>query len=331
MRASIGRSSFCVILALGVGYSAVSLPNPGAALAALPHAVAPTITSTSHSSGPSAGGTGASISGSDPMHGYWLVGSDGGIFTFGSAQFYGSTGSLPLQRPIVGMVPTRDRGGYWLVASDGGIFAFGDAPFYGSVPGLGLHPAGTGLPHSLNAPIVGMVASFDGYYLIAGDGGVFAFGAAWFGGSCPGLPGGCAGNTVAVVTDGSGNGYWLVTEGGAVYSFGDAKYYGAPDDGGAGADGSPMTSAVRTPDGSGYWILESNGAVWNYGDAVSYGSSAGQFVGSSYASAIFATSDGDGYWIASATGAVVPFGDAPDDGSMAGTQLNDPIIAATGF
>src|SRR6185437_11066365 len=26
-----------------------------------------------------------------PQHGYWLVGSDGGIYTFGSAQFYGST------------------------------------------------------------------------------------------------------------------------------------------------------------------------------------------------------------------------------------------------
>ncbi len=37
-------------------------------------------------------------------HGYWLVGTDGGIFSFGSAQFYGSTGSLHLQRPVVGIV-----------------------------------------------------------------------------------------------------------------------------------------------------------------------------------------------------------------------------------
>ena len=329
MRASIGRMSFCVILALGVGYSDVCLLDSVAAQAALAHRAAPTVTA-SYSSGPSAVGAGASMSGPASMHGYWLVGSDGGIFTFGSAQFYGSTGGLSLQRPIVGMVPTRDRGGYWLVASDGGIFAFGDAPFYGSVPGLGLHPAGSGLPHSLNAPIVGMVASVDGYYLIAGDGGIFAFGDAWFGGSCPGLAGGCAGRTVAVVTDGSGNGYWLVTEEGAVYSFGDAKYYGAPDQGETGV-GTPVTAAVRTSDGNGYWILDSNGSVWSYGDAVSYGSPAGQLVGSNYASAIFATSDGHGYWIASATGAVLPFGDAPDDGSMAGTQLNGPIIAATGF
>ena len=57
-------------------------------------------------------------------HGYWLDGSDGGIFSFGAAQFYGSTGSLTLQRPVVGIVPTKDHGGYWLDASDGGVFSF---------------------------------------------------------------------------------------------------------------------------------------------------------------------------------------------------------------
>ena len=45
------------------------------------------------------------------QHGYWLVGSDGGIFTFGAAQFYGSTGSLKLQRPIVGIAPTSEPHG----------------------------------------------------------------------------------------------------------------------------------------------------------------------------------------------------------------------------
>ena len=87
------------------------------------------------------------------------MGSDGGIFSFGSAQFHGSTGSLVLQRPVVGIVPTADDGGYWLDAADGGVFSFGDTGFYGSIPALGLHPAGSGQPHSLNAPIVGMVPS----------------------------------------------------------------------------------------------------------------------------------------------------------------------------
>src|SRR5688500_11372321 len=57
--------------------------------------------------------------------GYWTVASDGGIFAFGDAQFFGSTGSLRLNQPIVGMAATPFLEGYWFVARDGGIFAFG--------------------------------------------------------------------------------------------------------------------------------------------------------------------------------------------------------------
>jgi hypothetical protein len=261
-----------------------------------------------------------------PTHGYWLVGSDGGIFTFGSAQFYGSTGSLHLQRPVVGIVPTADRDGYWLDASDGGVFAYGDTQFYGSIPGLGLHPAGSGQPNSLNAPIVGMVPSIDdrGYFMVASDGGVFAFGDAHFAGSCPGI-GGCSGAAVAVMPDASGNGYWLVTKTGNLYTFGDAPNFGAPGHG-------TVTSAVATPDGKGYWVLMSNGEVFPYGDAASLGSpSSANFNGLNAATAIFATSDGAGYWISSSLGAVFNYGDAPNDGGMSGTHLNGSIIAATGF
>jgi len=258
--------------------------------------------------------------------GYWLVGSDGGIFSFGQAQFYGSTGSLHLQRPVVGIVPTADHGGYWLDASDGGVFSYGNTRYYGSIPGLGLHPAGSGLPNSLNAPIVGMVPSFDdnGYFMVASDGGVFAFGDAHFAGSCPGI-GGCSGSAVAVMPDASGDGYWLVTSTGHIYTFGDAPYFGAPGQG-------TVTSAVATPDGQGYWVLLADGQVDPYGDAGSYGSpSAGGFGGLDPSTAIFSTSDGAGYWVSSALGAVSSFGDAPEDGGMTSTHLNGSIIAATGF
>ena len=262
-----------------------------------------------------------------PPHGYWLVGSDGGIFTFGSAQFYGSTGSLKLQRPVVGITPTASDNGYWLVASDGGIFSF-DTGFYGSIPGLGLHPAGSGLPNSLNAPIVGMVptASGGGYFMVASDGGVFSFGNARFEGSCPGI-GGCAGKAVAVAPDATGNGYWVVTSTGNVYTFGDAPYFGAP-----GQQSSAITSMVRTPNGQGYWILDANGQVFPYGNAADLGSVPADTTGGfNPAAAIAATADGGGYWVASAAGAVYNFGDAPNDGSMLGTHLNGAIIAATGF
>jgi hypothetical protein len=77
-------------------------------------------------------------------NGYWLVASDGGIFAFG-ASFFGSTGSIKLNQPIVGAAATPTGNGYWLVATDGGIFAFGDAPFFGSTGSI-----------KLNKPIVAM-------------------------------------------------------------------------------------------------------------------------------------------------------------------------------
>ena len=60
--------------------------------------------------------------------GYWLVASDGGIFTFGDANFYGSTGAIALNKPIVGMMAGPSGAGYVLVASDGGTFTFGTGP-----------------------------------------------------------------------------------------------------------------------------------------------------------------------------------------------------------
>jgi PKD repeat protein len=259
-------------------------------------------------------------------HGYWLVGSDGGIFSFGSAGFHGSTGGMVLQRPVVGLSPTGDRKGYWLVASDGGVFAFGDSGYYGSLPGLGLAPAGTVGRRALAAPIVGIVPSSNGggYFMVAADGGVFAFGNAKFVGSCPGI-GGCVGTAVAVMPDATGNGYWLVTTAGAVYAFGDAAFLGSPS-----PRSSPVTSAVRTPDGKGYWILFADGTVVPFGDAVGLGDPGGR-LGGDRASAVFATADGGGYWVATAAGGVDNYGDAPADGSMAGAHLNGPIVAASGW
>ena len=106
--------------------------------------------------------------------GYWEVASDGGIFNFGDAGFYGSEGGTHAQRPVVGMAATPDGKGYWEVASDGGIFTFGDAPFYGSEGGK-----------PLNAPVVGLAPTADlgGYWEVATDGGIFTFGDAGFDGS----------------------------------------------------------------------------------------------------------------------------------------------------
>ena len=148
-------------------------------------------------------------------NGYWLVASDGGIFAFGDAQFWGSTGGIALNKPIVGMAATADGNGYWLVASDGGIFAFGDAQFYGSTGGI-----------HLNKPVVGMAATADGngYWLVASDGGIFTYGDAQFYGSTGGIH--LSEPIVGMTPTQDGNGYWLVAQDAGVFTYGDAAVLG---------------------------------------------------------------------------------------------------------
>ena len=118
------------------------------------------------------------VSGRPSGRGYWMYAGDGGVFSFGDAKFFGSTGSEHLNEPIVGMAPTPSGNGYWLVARDGGVFCFGDAKFFGSTGAL-----------RLNAPILGLTptSTGKGYWLFAADGGVFCFGDAKFFGSTGGL------------------------------------------------------------------------------------------------------------------------------------------------
>jgi hypothetical protein len=192
--------------------------------------------------------------------GYWLVASDGGIFSYGDAAFLGSRGGQPLNKPIVGMAATPDGGGYWLVASDGGIFSYGDAAFFGSRGG-----------QPLNAPIVGMAATPDGggYWLVASDDGIFSYGDAGFLGSRGGQP--LNKPIVGMAASPTGNGYWLVASDGGVFSYGDAVFQGST---GGITLNKPIVGMAGTRDGGGYWLFASDGGVFNYGDALFSGSAA---------------------------------------------------------
>ncbi|HVX21335.1 MAG TPA: hypothetical protein VHB02_08305 [Acidimicrobiales bacterium] len=148
--------------------------------------------------------------------GYWEVASDGGLFAFGTAGYYGSMGGTALNQPVVGLTSTPDGQGYWEVASDGGLFAFGDAAFYGSMGGK-----------SLNQPIVGIAATPDGlgYWEVAADGGLFAFGDAAFYGSMGGKT--LNKPIVGIAATPDGQGYWEVASDGGLFAFGDAAFYGS--------------------------------------------------------------------------------------------------------
>jgi hypothetical protein len=109
--------------------------------------------------------------------GYWFVGADGGVFSFGNVKFYGSLGAHPPASPIVAIAATNSGHGYWLVGADGSVYPFGDAVNRGSMHGK-----------ALNAPIAGIAATStgNGYWLVGRDGGVFSFGDAKFYGSLGG-------------------------------------------------------------------------------------------------------------------------------------------------
>jgi hypothetical protein len=82
------------------------------------------------------GGGAVEICSTPSGRGYWICGSDGGVFTYGDAGFYGSLGNVNLAAPIVGMTATPSGKGYWLLGQDGGVFTFGDAGFYGAATGV---------------------------------------------------------------------------------------------------------------------------------------------------------------------------------------------------
>ncbi len=245
---------------------------------------------------------------------YWLVASDGGIFTFGNANFFGSAGSLPLVRPVVGMARTASQGGYWLVASDGGIFSYGDARFFGSEGGK-----------PLNAPIVGMAPTPDGggYWMVASDGGIFSFGDAAFHGSMGGKP--LNKPIVGMASTNDGLGYWMVASDGGIFSFGDAAFHGSM---GGKPLNKPIVGMASTSDALGYWMVASDGGIFNYGDAGFFGSAGGTPLNKP-AVGMASTPDGGGYWIAASDGGIFNYGDAHFYGSEGATVLNKPVVGVT--
>jgi hypothetical protein len=289
----------------------------GAVAVAVLSATAPPVQASPAASYGAAGGTGRvgrQVGTQSPGHvarGYWLAATDGGVFSYGNAQFKGSVGAL--NKPIVGMATTPLGNGYWLAASDGGIFAF-NVPFLGSTGGI-----------KLNQPVVAIIASplGSGYWLVATDGGVFNFGVLLLGSMASvklNKP------IVGAAATPTGQGYWLVASDGGIFSFGDASFFGST---GSTPLNKPIVGMASTPTGQGYWLVASDGGIFSFGDAAFYGSVGGNpavkpVVG------IAATPSGQGYWLAGSDGGIFAFGDATFFGSAGGLRLKAPVVGIAG-
>jgi hypothetical protein len=195
--------------------------------------------------------------------------------------------------PVVGMGATYSHDNedcYYFASADGGVYAI-NAPFLGSATGLGLH-----------APIVAMALTPDhgGYWLVAADGGVFAFGDAGYFGSMGGHP--INQPIVGMSVDQATGGYWLVGRDGAVFAF-NAPFYGSAA---SFHLNKPVVGMESAPGGTGYRLVASDGGVFSYNEPFE-GSMAGQQLAEPVVGIAEDPATG-GYWIASADGGVFAFG-----------------------
>jgi hypothetical protein len=199
----------------------------------------------------------------------------------------------------------------------------GDPDPFGSAVSFGNAPA------NLVRPVVGITSTSDGrgYWMVASDGGVFAFGDAGYHGSMGGRPLNepIVGMAAATGTPSLANeGYWLVASDGGVFSFGGAGFYGSM---GGRPLNEPIVGIASTPDGKGYWLVASDGGVFAFGDARFDGSMGGKHLDAPVVGIAAWTLSG--YWLVASDGGIFAFGEAPFRGSMGGRHLVSPVVGIT--
>ena len=209
---------------------------------------------------------------------------------------------------VVGAAALDDGTGYYETDSQGDVAAFGAATCYGDLSGI-----------KLNKPIVGMAVDRQtgGYWLVAADGGVFAFNAPYLG-SMGDRP--LHKPVIGMEANLNGTGYWLVASDGGVFSF-DVAFEGSM---GGRPLNKPIVGIGLDRDTGGYWLVASDGGVFAF-NAPYDGSVAGIHLNQPVVG-IAPVSDGSGYRLIAADGGVFSY-DAPFYGSTGGIKLNKPVFA----
>jgi SpoIID/LytB domain protein len=224
--------------------------------------------------------------------GYWGVATNGGVYTFGDAKFYGSARTYSPPAPTVGLAVDPKTGGYWEVLSNGGIYSF-NAPFYGSAR-----------TYSPPAPTVGLAVDpkTGGYWEVLSNGGIYSFNAPFFGSArtySPPAP------IIGMVVTPDGGGYWEFLSNGGIYSFGDARFYGSAR---TYSPPAPVVGMAVDPSTGGYWEVLSNGGIYSF-NAPFYGSARGAT--STPIVGIASVASGGGYLLPTSGGVIYKYGSAP--------------------
>jgi plastocyanin len=250
--------------------------------------------------------------------GYRVGTSNGGVYTFGAADFFGSKAGTALPSPVVATPATVDNQGYWLVTADGHTYNYGAAASVGNAPA------------HLASPIVGATPTPDngGLWLAAKDGGVFGLGDATFFGSMGGKH--LNSPIVGISSDFNGMGYDLAAADGGVFSFGSSGSGGPRYVGSMGAQhlNSPVVAIVDIGGGGGYVLAAADGGVFTLGGAQFVGSLGATHLAAPIVSIALAF-PGRTYRLGAADGGVFTFGAAPFFGSAVPNHPS-PVVSITG-
>jgi hypothetical protein len=194
-----------------------------------------------------------------------------------------------------------------------------------------MNALGTGAASAPSNPVtipvvIGDAAAFSpphGYWMVAEDGAVFAFGGVVSYGPAVVVPSGH--RAVDLTPTPSGLGYWVVDDRGAVEARGDALPHGSLDPGDLTAD-EHVASISATPTGFGYWLFTNKGRVHPFGDAEDHGDLTKVTLNTDVIDTI-ATPSGHGYYMVAGDGGIFAFGDAAFHGSLGNVRLNEPVVS----
>ena len=202
-------------------------------------------------------------------------------------------------------------------AADGDLPPLGpgdDGPTGGSGGPGGGSPVG--VSGATNGPKTG-----SGYWLLADDGAVSAFGEAADVIPAAPLPAGVT--AVDIEPTPTRDGYWILGSDGSVRPAGAAPAFGSLERARL-ASGEGPTSLSATASGRGYWVFTDRGRVVPFGDAQNFGDMTGTKLNGPVLDSV-ATPTGKGYYMVASDGGIFAFGDAKFEGSMGATKLNAPV------
>jgi murein DD-endopeptidase MepM/ murein hydrolase activator NlpD len=199
------------------------------------------------------------------------------------------------------------------------VVPVGAAPDAGSLLDLGIRPA---------QAVLGIAATSSGagYWMVAGDGGIFSFGDAPFFGSMGGQR--LNRPMVGMAATATGNGYWMFAGDGGIFAYGDARFFGSTA---SVALQAPIVAMVPTPSNAGYLLFAADGGVFAFGDAAFQGSAYDQLGGQAPRGAFVAgvampPGTGNGYWLVTSQGQVLAFGQAQQLGDLTQRTLSNPVV-----